>query len=212
MNPPRRLRGTFGMCNLREGFVNLREGFVVAPWRLREAFSKTRSAKASRSPLEGFAKASRRRHGRLHLETIRQIMTSPFRHTYDLRLDSSHTHTSCTQLEYLVPKTNLESENGLLVVRVHARAVSNSIIQSVSPNETSLSSRQTRISSHYSCPPFLLRPRLQQPVPRGYVIHSINFGPWEEYIAGNHIIILRNYALTPQLEYKLPRTSTYTHH
>ena len=66
MNPPRRLRGTFGMCNLREGFVNLREGFVVAPWRLREAFSKTRSAKASR-----------RRHGRLHLETIRQIMTSP---------------------------------------------------------------------------------------------------------------------------------------
>ena len=77
MNPPRRLRGTFGMCNLREGFVNLREGFVVALWRLREAFSKTRSAKASRSPLEGFAKASRRRHGRFHLETIRQIMTSP---------------------------------------------------------------------------------------------------------------------------------------
>ena len=65
MNPPRRLCGTIGMCNLREGFVNLREGFVVAPWRLREAFSKTRSAKASR-----------RRHGRLHLETIRQIMTS----------------------------------------------------------------------------------------------------------------------------------------
>ena len=52
MNPPRRLRGAFGMCNLREGFV-------VAPWRLREAFSKTRSAKASRSPLEGFAKAPR---------------------------------------------------------------------------------------------------------------------------------------------------------
>ena len=49
--------------NLREGFVNLREGFVEAPWRLREAFSKTRSAKASR-----------RRHGRLHLETICQIM------------------------------------------------------------------------------------------------------------------------------------------
>ena len=65
------------MCNLREGFVSLREGFEEAPWRLREAFSKTRSAKASRSPLEGFAKASRRRHGRLHLETIRQIMTSP---------------------------------------------------------------------------------------------------------------------------------------
>ena len=54
------------MCNLREGFVNLREGFVEARWRLREAFSKTRSAKALR-----------RRHGRLHLETIRQIMTSP---------------------------------------------------------------------------------------------------------------------------------------
>ena len=54
------------MFNLREGFVNLREGFVEAPWRLREAFSKTRSAKASR-----------RRHGRLRLETIRQIMTSP---------------------------------------------------------------------------------------------------------------------------------------
>ena len=53
MNPPRRLRGTFGMCNLREGFVNLREGFVVAPWRLREAFSKTRSAKASRRLREG---------------------------------------------------------------------------------------------------------------------------------------------------------------
>ena len=81
MNPPRRLRGTFGMCNLREGFVNLREGFVVALWRLREAFSKTRSAKASRSPLEGFAKASRRRHGRFHLETIRQIMTSPQKST-----------------------------------------------------------------------------------------------------------------------------------
>ena len=65
------------MCILHEGFVSLREGFVVAPWRLREAFSKTRSAKASRSFLEGFARASRRRHGRLHLETIRQIMTSP---------------------------------------------------------------------------------------------------------------------------------------
>ena len=38
------------MCNLREGFVNLREGFVEAPWRLREAFSKIRSAKAPRAP------------------------------------------------------------------------------------------------------------------------------------------------------------------
>ena len=66
------------MCNLREGFVNLREGFVVAPWRLREAFSKTRSAKASR-----------RRHGRLHLETIRQIMTSPLRSTRRVIITSS---------------------------------------------------------------------------------------------------------------------------
>ena len=57
---------------------------MEAPWRLREAFSKTRSAKASRSPLEGFAKASRRRHGRLHLETIRQIMTSPHNTTAQL--------------------------------------------------------------------------------------------------------------------------------
>ena len=89
MNPPRRLCGTIGMCNLREGFVNLREGFVVAPWRLREAFSKTRSAKASRSPLEGFAKASRRRHGRLHLETIRQIMTSPRNPLVSLTLNRS---------------------------------------------------------------------------------------------------------------------------
>ena len=45
MNPPRRLRGAFGMYNLREGFVNLREGFVEAPWRLREGF-----AKAPRAP------------------------------------------------------------------------------------------------------------------------------------------------------------------
>ena len=68
---------SFGICNLREGFVNNREEFVEAPWRLREAFSKTRSAKASRSPLEGFAKPSRRRSWRLHLESVRQIMTSP---------------------------------------------------------------------------------------------------------------------------------------
>ena len=60
MNPPRRLRGAFGICNLGEGFVQLREGFVEAPWRLREAFLKTRSVKASRSPLEGFVKPSRR--------------------------------------------------------------------------------------------------------------------------------------------------------
>ena len=38
VNPPRRLRGAFGICSLREGFVNLREGFVDMPWRLREAF------------------------------------------------------------------------------------------------------------------------------------------------------------------------------
>ena len=60
MNPPRHLRGAFGICNLRKGFVNLREGFVETPWRLREAFYKRRSAKASWSPLEGFVKASRR--------------------------------------------------------------------------------------------------------------------------------------------------------
>ena len=71
------------MCNLREGFVNLRKGFVEAPWRLREAFSKTRSAKASR-----------RRHGRLHLETIRQIMTSPQLYTRLLSIRSvSHMST-----------------------------------------------------------------------------------------------------------------------
>ena len=58
MNPPRRLRGAFDMCNLRVGFVNLSEGFVEAPWRLHEAFSNTRSTKASRGPLEGFVKPS----------------------------------------------------------------------------------------------------------------------------------------------------------
>ena len=56
MNPPRRLREAFGICSLREGLVNFHKGFVEAPWRLHEAFSKTRSAKASRSPLEGFVK------------------------------------------------------------------------------------------------------------------------------------------------------------
>ena len=76
---------------LREGFVKpsrcLHEAFTQ--WarrgasakgsrRLHERFMKTsRALKASRSLREGFAKASRRRHGRLHLETIRQIMTSP---------------------------------------------------------------------------------------------------------------------------------------
>ena len=49
MSAPRRLRGAFGICNLREGFVNLHEGFVEAPWRLREGW------------------------------LIRQIMTSPLR-------------------------------------------------------------------------------------------------------------------------------------
>ena len=114
MNPPRRLRGTFGMCNLREGFVNLREGFVVAPWRLREAFSKTRSAKASRSPLEGFAKASRRRHGRLHLETIRQIMTSPrgiiSAHKSDLSNPWSQTQASLSIPSYIKKNTNKRRE------------------------------------------------------------------------------------------------------
>ena len=59
MNPPRRFRGAFGTCNLREGSVNLREGFVETPWRLREALKKRRSAKASWSPLEGSVKPSR---------------------------------------------------------------------------------------------------------------------------------------------------------
>ena len=43
----------FGIRNLREEFVNLREGFVETPWRLREAFSKTRSAKALVAPSFG---------------------------------------------------------------------------------------------------------------------------------------------------------------
>ena len=83
---------------LREGFVKpsrcLHE--VFTQWarrgasakgsrRLHERFTKTsRALKASRSLRESFAKASaipteasRRRHGRLHLEAIRQIMTSP---------------------------------------------------------------------------------------------------------------------------------------
>ena len=104
------------MCNFREGFVNLREGFVVAPWRLREAFSKTRSAKASRSPLEGFAKASRRRHGRLHLETIRQIMTSPrikIRHYALLRLEHVaiwHREASYLEFKLLIPKLYFEAK------------------------------------------------------------------------------------------------------
>ena len=45
----------------------------------------SRALKASRSLREGFAKASRRRHGRLHLETIRQIMTSPLPNTHQVK-------------------------------------------------------------------------------------------------------------------------------
>ena len=67
-----------------------------SPWRLREGFATSSralhedvaGAEDFEKPLRrlcegfshthgGFAKASRRRHGRLHLETIRQIMTSP---------------------------------------------------------------------------------------------------------------------------------------
>ena len=106
MNPPRRLRGAFGMCNLREGFV-------VAPWRLREAFSKTRPAKVSRSPLEGFAKASRRRHGRLHLKTIRQIMTSPRVQCYIKNLARGD--------KVLIQKHHPKGEN----VRDHSSPISN---------------------------------------------------------------------------------------
>ena len=66
-----------------------------SPWRLRGGFATSSralhedvaGAEGSKKPprrlREGSAKASRRRHGRLHLETIRQIMTSP--------------HNECTQ-------------------------------------------------------------------------------------------------------------------
>ena len=48
----------------------------------RGAFAKPsrRLHEASVGMAEAFAKPSRRRHGRLHLETIRQIMTSPRGH------------------------------------------------------------------------------------------------------------------------------------
>ena len=56
-----------------------------SPWRLREGFAtSSRALHEEVAGAEGFShthggflKASRRRHGRLHLETIRQIMTSP---------------------------------------------------------------------------------------------------------------------------------------
>ena len=58
--------------------------YVQPPRRVRKPPRRVRGGalEAPRSLLEdplreGFAKASRRRHGRLHLETIRQIMTSP---------------------------------------------------------------------------------------------------------------------------------------
>ena len=57
MQPPRRVR---------KPPRRVRGGALEAPRRLLEDTLR-----------EGFAKASRRRHGRLHLETIRQIMTSP---------------------------------------------------------------------------------------------------------------------------------------
>ena len=57
--PPRTLRG---------GLRTLRGGCTYRRLRLREGFSHTHG---------GFLEASRRHHGRLHLETISQIMTSP---------------------------------------------------------------------------------------------------------------------------------------
>ena len=78
-------RNGFAVWRLREGFatssralredVASAEGFEKRPRSLREAFSKPSSipTEASWSLLEGFA----RRSWRLHLETIRQIMTSP---------------------------------------------------------------------------------------------------------------------------------------
>ena len=56
-----------------------------SPWRLREGFATSSralhedvaGAEGFSHTHGGFAKASRRRHGRLHSETIRQIMTSP---------------------------------------------------------------------------------------------------------------------------------------
>ena len=56
MNPPRRLRGTFGMCNLREGFVNLHEGLpgaLEAPRSLLEDTLREGFAKAPRAPSFG---------------------------------------------------------------------------------------------------------------------------------------------------------------
>ena len=63
-----------------------RNGLAVAPpRRVREGFtSASRALHEDVAGAEGFShtdggflKASQRRHGRLHLETIRQIMTSP---------------------------------------------------------------------------------------------------------------------------------------
>ena len=57
-------------------------------------------------------------------------------------------------------------------------------------------------------PPFLSRPCLQQAVRQNTFAKSIsnaNYGPWEPDIAGRHVLILRNYAVTLQLE-------KYTHH
>ena len=69
MGSPWRLREGFATSSraLYEDVAGA-EGFEKPPRRLREGFSHTHG---------GSAKASRRRHGRLRLETIREIMTSP---------------------------------------------------------------------------------------------------------------------------------------
>ena len=82
---PRRLHGAFAKASRRRhGRLHL-ETIRQIMTSLHERFMKTsRALKASRRlqpyprRLHGaFLKASRRRHWRLHLETIRQIMTSP---------------------------------------------------------------------------------------------------------------------------------------
>ena len=71
--------------------------YVQPPRRVRKPPRRVRGGalEAPRSLLEdtlreGFAKASRRRHGRLHLETIRQIMTSPHSMCVFLPIHSGH--------------------------------------------------------------------------------------------------------------------------
>ena len=74
-------------------FTCLRE-IPGASHYLTNRFQMEAPVAPSRSLQEGSAKASRRRHGRLHLETIRQIMTSPQLYTRLLSIRSvSHMST-----------------------------------------------------------------------------------------------------------------------